>query len=109
MAMFLATGFFGSGIWTYTVFGYEIRLILTIGLTIASLSPFSFFLKNSYDHAKDKKEFLMTLIPLGIYYIDLFIIFNSQNFPYHITKTMMISLCVYGLNCLKKLISIIAK
>ena len=107
--MFLATGFFGPKIWTYTIFGFEIRLLLTIGLTIASLSPFSFFLKNSYNHAKDKKEFMMTLIPLGIYYLDLLIIFNSENFSYHITKVMIISLCVYGLNCLKKLISIIAK
>lgn len=51
----------------------------------------------------------MNLIPWAIYTLDTLLVFNSENFPYHITKAVVICICVYGLNCLKKLISIIAK
>lgn len=66
-------------------------------------------MKSSYDKVDDKNHLLMTLIPLGVYFVDLFLVFNSSNYSHHITKVMVISMCVYGLNSLKKLISIIAK
>lgn len=104
IAMYLATGFFGTEIWSNTIYGISGKELTLYTCLILCLTQNIPIIIKAYKDAKCKIRFIKTLIPVFSLLLCVIIIFSFGNVKNCLTTLFFVCNFFYNINCCKLIV-----